>query len=185
LTQILLSKRGLLTSKSSLICLHLDLDDLTTIKGSAETFLRDNDRLDVLWNNAGVMLSPQGSKTKQGYEMQLGTNNVAPFLFTKLLHPILAKSAKITPADSVRVVWVSSNGAELLSPKGGVLLDDMEYSDDKGACFRYGASKAGNVFHANEYAKHAQGHGIISVVWPRLISAALHIPPTFVTERAS
>lgn len=66
-------------SKGQLIYLHLDLDDLVTIKSTAETFLAENDRLDVLWNNAGVMVPPQGSKTKQGYEKQLGTNNVASF----------------------------------------------------------------------------------------------------------
>ena len=60
-------------SKGLLIFLHLDLNDLTTIKSSADAFLRDNDRLDVLWNNAGVMTPPQGSKTKQGYDLQLGT----------------------------------------------------------------------------------------------------------------
>lgn len=38
--------------------------------------------------------------------MQFGTNNVAPFLLTKLLYPILAKTAKTAPPDSVRVVWV-------------------------------------------------------------------------------
>lgn len=95
--------------------------------------------------------------------MQLGTNNVAPFLFTKLLHPILAKTARTSPVDSVRVVWVSSEGAGPLSPKGGVLLDDMECYD-KSAWFKSNASKAGNVFHANELAKCAQGEAIIGVV---------------------
>ena len=33
------------------------------------------------------MIPPQGSKTKQGYELQLGTNNLGAFLFTKILHP--------------------------------------------------------------------------------------------------
>lgn len=128
-------------SKGSLIFLHLDLDDLTTIKRSADAFLRDNDRLDVLWNNAGVMTPPQGSKTKQGYDLQLGVNNVAPFLFTKLLYPILAKTAKTAPPDSVRVVWVSSDGAEYFSPKGGVNLDNMDLKVDKSAGFKYGTTK--------------------------------------------
>ena len=112
-------------SKGQLVFLHLDLDDLTTIKQSADEFLNKEERLDVLWNNAGVMVPPQGSKTKQGYELQLGTNNVAPFLFTKLLHPILAKTAKETAPNSVRVVWVSSSVAEHMSPKGGVDFDNL------------------------------------------------------------
>lgn len=144
--------------------LHLDLDDLTTIKSSADDFLSKEDRLDVLWNNAGVMVPPQGSTTKQGYEAQLGTNNVAPFLFTKLLHPILARTAKQAPANSVRVVWVSSSVAEHLSPKGGIDFDNLDYKTDKAPWSKYGVSKAGNVLHAAEFAKRTGAEGIISVV---------------------
>lgn len=151
-------------SKGGLHFLHLDLDDLATIKASAEAFLGENDRLDVLWNNAGVMVPPQGSKTKQGYEKQLGTNNVAPFLFTKLLLPILARTASTAPKDSVRVVWVSSSSAEVSSPKGGVELNNLDYKVDKGPWFKYGISKAGNVLHASELAKRVGSQGIISVV---------------------
>jgi NAD(P)-dependent dehydrogenase (short-subunit alcohol dehydrogenase family) len=92
-------------SEGELVFLHLDLGDLTTIKKSAEEFLGKETKLDALWNNAGVMVPPQGSKTKQGYELQLGTNNVAPFLLTKLLTPVLIKTAKTAPANSVRVIW--------------------------------------------------------------------------------
>lgn len=151
-------------SKGQLIYLHLNLDDLATIKPTAETFLAENDRLDVIWNNAGVMAPPQGSKTKQGYEQQLGTNNVAPFLLTKLLHPILAKTASTAPKDSVRVVWISSGGAEVLAPKGGVDMDNLDYKEDKNVWWKYGTSKAGNVLHSSEFAKRFQSEGIISVV---------------------
>jgi len=118
----------------------------------------------VLWNNAGVMIPPQGSKTKQGYELQLGTNNVAPFLFTKLLTPILIKTAKVAPPGAVRVVWTSSSAAEGLSPKGGVDLSNLDYKTDKAAWAKYGVSKAGNVLHATEYAKRYGPEGITSVV---------------------
>lgn len=45
--------------------LHVDLDDLTGIKASVENFMEKEERLDVLWNNAGVMLPPAGTATKQ------------------------------------------------------------------------------------------------------------------------
>jgi NAD(P)-dependent dehydrogenase (short-subunit alcohol dehydrogenase family) len=151
-------------SKGQAIYLHLDLDDLTTIKASANEFLSKEDKLNVLWNNAGVMVPPQGSKTKQGYELQLGTNNVAPFLFTKLLTPILIKTAKSEPPGTVRVVWTSSSAAEGISPKNGVDMNNLNYEVDKSAWHKYGVSKAGNVFHSKEFAKRYAGDGLISVV---------------------
>ena len=110
------------------------------------------------------MTPPQGSKTAQGYELQLGTNNVAPFLFTKLLHPILARTAKIAPPGNVRVVWVSSGLAEYMAPKGGIDLGNLDYKKDASPNVKYSISKAGNYLHATEYAKRAKGDGIISVV---------------------
>ena len=130
----------------------------------------------VLWPNCrpgkegltlhylGVMAPPQGSKTKQGYELQLGTNCVAPFLLTKLLMPILLQTAKTAPAESVRVVWTSSIGAEFFSPKKGVNLDNMDYKNDQSRWHKYGVSKAGNIFHGQELARRYGGEGIISVV---------------------
>ncbi|KAF2120852.1 hypothetical protein BDV96DRAFT_565741 [Lophiotrema nucula] len=59
--------------------LKLDLADLSTIKPSAEEFLRKERRLDVLVNNAGVYTPQSGSKSKQGYELQLATNVYGPF----------------------------------------------------------------------------------------------------------
>ena len=110
------------------------------------------------------MIPPQGSKTEQGYELQLGTNCVAPFLFTKLLTPILIETAKKAPKDSVRVVWTSSNAAELFAPKNGVEMGNLDYREEKGAWFKYGVSKAGNVLHASEFARRFGGEGIVSVV---------------------
>lgn len=110
------------------------------------------------------MVPPQGSKTKQGYELQLGTNNLAPFLFTKLLTPILIKTAKLEPPGTVRVVWTSSSAAEAMSPKNGVNMNNLDYKVDKTAWHKYGVSKAGNVLHAKEYANRYKGDGLISVV---------------------
>jgi retinol dehydrogenase 12 len=151
-------------STGELIFLRLDLGDLTTIKRSAEEFLSKEDRLDVLWNNAGVMTPPQGSKTAQGYELQIGTNNVAPLLFTKLLTPILIKTAKTAPKGSVRVVWVSSSAAELSSPKNGVDMDNLDYKVDKNVWHKYGVSKASSFYHTAEYTKLHKDDGIVSVV---------------------
>jgi len=90
------------------------------------------------------MVPSEGSKTVQGYELQLGTNNVAPFLFTSLLTPLLVKTAKTAPKGSVRVIWVSSTVAELMSPKNGVEMDNLDYKKDKPVWHKYGVSKASN-----------------------------------------
>lgn len=157
-------KSGHPNSKGELVFLKLDLNDLSTIQASAQEFLDKETRLGVLWNNAGVMIPPQGSKTTQNYELQLGTNNIAPFLFTKLLVPILAQTAKNAPAGSVRVVWVSSSAAERFSPEGGVDMSNLDYKKDQSAWHKYGVSKAGNILQATEFAKRYKSTGIISIV---------------------
>lgn len=151
------------TSHGELIFLRLDLNDLSTIKASADEFLHKETKLNVLWNNAGVMVPPQGSKTKQGYELQLGTNNLAPFLFTKLLTPVLKETAKTEPKGTVRVVWVASSAAANFAPKGGVVMSNLTYKQDQSAWHKYGVSKAGNILQAAEYARRFGPDNILSV----------------------
>ncbi|KAI9847596.1 MAG: hypothetical protein M1837_002170 [Sclerophora amabilis] len=158
--------------------LHLDLDDLTIIKKSAHDFMGREQRLDVLWNNAGVMIPPSGSVTKQGYELQLGTNCVAPFLFTKLLLPILKKTAAESAPGSVRIAWASSITIDLISPTGGMDLDDLAYARGSQR-YKYAQSKVGNYFLGSEFARRLADDGIISVTFnPGNLSTALmrHAP---------
>jgi retinol dehydrogenase-12 len=110
---------------------------LTTIKSSAAEFLSKEKNLHVLFNNAGVMRPPQGSKTVQGYELQLGVNNIAPFLFTKLLIPTLVSTAKLEPPNTVRVVWTSSTDLDAGGPNGGVELDNLDYHVQKSTGVKY------------------------------------------------
>jgi retinol dehydrogenase 12 len=152
------------SSLGRLEMLPLDLADLSTIKGSAEAFLQKEDKLHLLINNAGVMFPPDGSKTVQGHELQLGVNCLGPFLFTKLLTPLMAETAKATVPGGVRVVWVSSSAAEMLSPRVGVDMSNLEYTRQVFYPIKYGTSKAGNYFHSTEFAKRHRGDGIISVV---------------------
>ena len=151
-------------SKGELIFHHLDLNDLTAAKQSATSFLAKETRLDVLWNNAGLMIPPQGSKSAQGYEAQLGTNCLGPFLFTKLLTPLLAATVKSAPTGSTRVVWLASSIAEAYSPKGGVDMMNLDYKKDQAAWHKYGVSKAGNILYGKEFARRYKGDGVLSVV---------------------
>lgn len=88
--------------------LPLDLASLPSVKKAADEFKSRSDQLDILINNAGIMATPY-EKTKEGYEIQFGTNHVGHAMFTKLLLPTLLKTAEQPGAD-VRVVNVSSAG---------------------------------------------------------------------------
>jgi NAD(P)-dependent dehydrogenase (short-subunit alcohol dehydrogenase family) len=151
------------SSRGKLVFLRLELDDLSTIKRSAEEFLTKESRLDVLWLNAGVMIPPQGSKTKQGHELQLGVNNLGHFLFVTVLQNVLESTARIAPKASVRVIWVSSSTADS-APKPALDFENMDYHRDEGPWTKYGRSKAGNVIHCAEFVRRTQGTGIISLV---------------------
>lgn len=152
------------SSTGRLELLPLDLSDLSTIKRSAELFLKKESMLHLLINNAGVMVPPEGSKTAQGHELQLGVNCLGPLLFTKLLTSSLVKTAKTTGPGGVRVVWVSSSAAELLSPRHGVDMDNLTYERKVFYPIKYGTSKAGIYFLSTEFAKKHRDDGIISVV---------------------
>lgn len=158
-------KAELPDSRGLLSPIIVDFNDLTTVRPAVEEFLAKEGRLHVLFNNAGIMIPPRGTKTVQGHEAQLGINNLGPFLFTKLLLPTLLKTANIGPNNkAVRIVWVSSSAVNAFAPPNGVDMDNLDYHDDKGQWFKYGTSKAGNVFHAAEFGRRFGPKGIASVV---------------------
>lgn len=145
--------------------LLLDLSDLSTIKKSADEFMGKEKRLDVLTNNAGVMVPPKGSRDAQGYELQMGTNCLGPFLFTSFLIPVLKETAATSPPGTVRITWAASSAVEL-APTGGV-----EFESDGGVKIYddpqkdYSQSKAANILLAFETARHYGADGIVSVAW--------------------
>ncbi|EFY97139.1 short chain dehydrogenase family protein [Metarhizium robertsii] len=157
-------KSSLPSSTGDLIFLPLDLADLTTIASSARQFLDREPKLHVLFNNAGVMNPPKGSATKQGYELQLGVNNLGTFLFTKLLSQRLVETAAAEEPGTVRVVWVASSAAEApVVPRGGVDMKDIGRRLDKAEFTSYALSKAGNYLHAVEMAKRFRDKGVVSI----------------------
>ena len=178
ITQVISDAAKLTAPKSpgTITFLHLDLDDLTTIKSSAAAFASRESRLDVLWNNAGLALVTPGSKTAQGIETHIGVNCVAPLLFTQELLPLLRNAAASSAPGMTRVVWTSSIAAETLSVSGGVdfsILDDI-HTGAKGTGDwkrEYGMSKVGNWFFAAEGARRwgtetapGKGDAVVSVV---------------------
>ncbi|RFU79744.1 short-chain dehydrogenase [Trichoderma arundinaceum] len=155
------------SSTGHLRFLKLDLADLESVTEAAKSFLASAKSLDVLFNNAGVMHPPEGSKTKQDYELQLGVHNIGAVQFTELLTLLLAKTASnystVGKEGCVRVIWVSSLTAER-SPPGGVDLESMDYSKKHESKYtKYSVSKAGVYYQGTEYARRHKHEGIISV----------------------
>ncbi|KAI0074940.1 NAD-P-binding protein [Panus rudis PR-1116 ss-1] len=85
---------------------HLDLSDPREAKQSAEAFLAQETRLDILINNAGMLAGPY-EETKEGIVNTMVVNHISPFVFTNTLSPLLEKTAK-EPNSDVRIIIVSS-----------------------------------------------------------------------------
>jgi NAD(P)-dependent dehydrogenase (short-subunit alcohol dehydrogenase family) len=127
---------------------RLDLADRSTIAAFVAAW---QGPLHILVNNAGVMATPQLTRTPEGREWQFGVNHLGHFALATGLHPALAA------ADGARVVSVSSIG-HLFSP---VVLDDLDYR------FRpydpwtsYGQSKTANALFAVGAAERWADDGI-------------------------
>jgi NAD(P)-dependent dehydrogenase (short-subunit alcohol dehydrogenase family) len=142
--------------------LHLDLNDLASVASCASAFLAQECRLDVLWNNAGVSYAPHDELTVQGYEPHIGINCLGPFLLTKLLLPVLRKTANIAPPASTRVVFIGSGMVDMAAPPGGIPLAELTPGkQSKDLARNYAISKTGNWFLASEFDRRARIDGIL------------------------
>ncbi|KAF2761113.1 short-chain dehydrogenase [Pseudovirgaria hyperparasitica] len=150
------------SSTGKLDFLQLDLSDLPTVSAAAAAFMAKESRLDVLYNNAGVMVPAAGSVTAQGHELQMGTNCLGPFLLSTALLPVLRSTAQTSPPGSVRVTWAGSIGVQVATPKYGVQLGPDGPEIDPNPWLNYGMSKAGNFFLGSEFARRYGREGIVS-----------------------
>jgi NAD(P)-dependent dehydrogenase (short-subunit alcohol dehydrogenase family) len=138
----------------SIELLHMDLSSLSSIRSAAADFLARSDKLNVLVNNAGVMLSAE-TMSVDGFEMAMGTNHFGHFLFFQLLKPTLLKSS--TPTMQSRVVNVASSGHRL-SP---IRFHDMDFTKEgHNKWLAYGQSKTANIYMANSIERHYGAKGL-------------------------
>ncbi|KAK9805639.1 hypothetical protein WJX72_009656 [[Myrmecia] bisecta] len=129
--------------KGDVIVKQLDLADLKSIDAFTKDFLANEARLDLLVLNAGVMACPK-AYTKDGFEMQIGTNHFGHFALTQRLLPRM--SSQGSPA---RIVSLSS----LMHDKGTIALDDLHWKKRKyNQWASYAQSKLANVLFAKELA---------------------------------
>lgn len=128
-----------------------DLGDLSSVRRGAAELLERCPKLDVLVNNAGLVLS-QRTETVDGYETTFAVNHLGPFLLTTLLLPRLLESA---PARVVNVASTAHNQA-----RKGMPFDDLQATGRYAAMRVYGTSKLANILFTNELARRTEGTGV-------------------------
>lgn len=133
----------------------LDLADLASVAAFAGRLGDAQHRLDLLVNNAGVMTPPRRRVTKDGFELQLGTNYLGHFALTARLMPLLRV------ADSPRVVSVSS----LAHRTGRIRFDDLQRQRSYWPWGAYAQSKLAVLMFALELQRRsdAGGWGVASL----------------------
>jgi NAD(P)-dependent dehydrogenase (short-subunit alcohol dehydrogenase family) len=126
----------------------LDLASLESVRTAASEIRERYPRLDLLINNAGVMMPPH-SQTADGFELQLGTNHLGHFALTGLVLPSLIG------VPGSRIVTVSSNGHKL----GRIRFDDLNFENRYRRSTSYGQSKLANLLFTYELQRRLAAAG--------------------------
>lgn len=134
--------------------MQVDLSNLASVRAFSEAFRHRYDRLDILLNNAGLMIPPYGT-TKDGFETQFGVNHLGHFALTGLLLDV------VLATPNSRVVTVSSGAYR----GGRINFDDLQSKQRYNAWGAYSQSKVANIHFMRELQARldAIGSSTISV----------------------
>jgi NAD(P)-dependent dehydrogenase (short-subunit alcohol dehydrogenase family) len=155
--------------------LVVDLLRLSSVREFAAGYLSRFNRLDLLINNAGIMIPPY-MKTEDGFESQMAVNYFAHFLLTGLLFDTISK----TPGS--RIISLSS----LAHKRARINFDDLNWEKRYSPLKAYGQSKVACLLFAFELNRRIQkaGLGTIAVAAHPGISLTelmRHIPAVLMT----
>jgi NAD(P)-dependent dehydrogenase (short-subunit alcohol dehydrogenase family) len=128
---------------------YVDLADLQSVAQLAARVYEKECRLDVLVNNAGVMMPPSRRVTREGFELQFATNYLGHFALTSRLMPLLRR------APAPRVVSVSS----LAHRRATLNFDDLQFAERYRPFAAYAQSKLAQLMFAFELQRHSDVHG--------------------------
>jgi NAD(P)-dependent dehydrogenase (short-subunit alcohol dehydrogenase family) len=133
----------------------LDLSSLESVADLADGLVAEGRPIDVLVNNAGIMTPPTRRTTREGYELQLGTNHLGHFALTLRLLPLL-RAARATVTTQVSVA----------ARRGSVAWDDIGWEDGYDAMRAYTSSKIALGLFAMELHRRstAEGWGVRSTL---------------------
>ncbi|KAJ4175205.1 hypothetical protein NW754_005625 [Fusarium falciforme] len=134
---------------------EISLDSFDSVRKAAKDLLVQNDKLNLLILNAGVMFSPKG-KTVDGFETQFAINYLGHFLLFQLLKPALLAAS--TPDFNSRVITLSSTGHRA----GGIRFEDLNFDepDSYNPMLAYGQAKTANIYLANEIERRYGSQGL-------------------------
>ncbi|MHA1477817.1 MAG: SDR family oxidoreductase [Promethearchaeota archaeon] len=151
-----------LTGNNNVELILCDLSSQKEIRDFVTEFKSKYQKLHILINNAGVMLS---KKSEDGFEMNFAVNHLAPFLLTNLLLEILKKSA---PS---RIINVGSAAHRM----GKIDFEDLQSENKKGRLMRlYGTSKLAMTLVSYELSRKLEGSNVtVNVLHPGLINTNL------------
>ncbi|BCJ56437.1 short-chain dehydrogenase [Actinoplanes sp. NBRC 14428] len=127
----------------------LDLTSLDSVRTAAAALRSRLGRIDLLINNAGVMYTPKRT-TRDGFELQFGTNHLGHFALTGLLLD------RMLPVPGSRVVTVSSTGHRI---RAAIHFDDLHWQRSYGRAAAYGQSKLANLMFTYELQRRLAAHG--------------------------
>jgi NAD(P)-dependent dehydrogenase (short-subunit alcohol dehydrogenase family) len=141
------------TRGASMAVQELDLTSLDSIRETAKEVRSQHDTIDLLINNAGVMWTPK-STTKDGFELQFGTNHLGHFAFTGLLLD------RLLPVEGSRIVTVSSLGHRI---RAAIHFDDLQWERSYSRVGAYGQSKLANLLFTYELQRRLTGKNTVAV----------------------
>jgi NAD(P)-dependent dehydrogenase (short-subunit alcohol dehydrogenase family) len=127
----------------------LDLTSLESIRAAADELRAQHPRIDLLINNAGVMLTPRQT-TRDGFELQFGTNHLGHFALTGLL------LEQMLPVPGSRVVTVSSLAHRV---RARINFDDLQGERSYSRVRAYAQSKLANLMFTYELQRRLSGAG--------------------------
>jgi NAD(P)-dependent dehydrogenase (short-subunit alcohol dehydrogenase family) len=144
---------------------ELDLTSLESIRAAADDLHGTHPGIDLLINNAGVMYTPRQT-TRDGFELQFGTNHLGHFAFTGLVLDLLL------PVPDSRVVTVSSVAHRI---QAAIHFDDLQWERSYSRIAAYGQAKLANLMFTYELQRRLTPHGttIAATAHPGLASTDL------------
>lgn len=137
--------------KGSVKWVGVDFEDLKEVDQTAKQIANEEDRLDILINNAGKGQSPW-KIAKDGVEQHFAVNNLAHYVLTLRLLPLMQQTAKSAPPNSVRIVMQSSE-MHRVSPNDVRFASLEEINEERDGALLYGRTKLGLILFAKQLVK--------------------------------